>query len=111
MIMRIHGDILDSVDLAAAAVAAGVTIQRQSEHGSRSRIHAYDVILSGSSPYWANSGGYGADGFKAATWDEWGWFLAYLFEVDPRLTVPHVYADAAGFHRSTHGEFRGTRNV
>lgn len=109
--MRIHGNTVTDADLYVAAVKAGVDLQRQTRHGSRSRNRAYDVILSGSSRYWANSGSYGADGFKAATWNEWGWFLSYLFSVDPRLTVPRVYADARDFHLKTHGEFRGARNV
>jgi hypothetical protein len=92
-------------DLYVAAVKAGVDLQRQTRHGSRSRDRAYDVILSGSSPYWANSGGYGADGFKAATWDEWGWFLAHLFEVDPSVRT-RDYADASNFHRKTHNRFQ-----
>jgi formylmethanofuran dehydrogenase subunit B len=104
--MRIHGNTITDADLNEAAVKAGVDLERRTRHGSKSRDHAYDVILSGSNTRWANPGSSSRRNyFKAATWDEWGWFLAHLFEVDPRLTVPRVYADAWDFHRKTGGKY------
>ena len=79
--MRIHtdGTICDS-EFYEAARAAGVTIEVKSKHGSRKRWVGYEIQLSGSSPYSAQSGAW-----KAATWDEWGVFLAFLFDREPTL--------------------------
>lgn len=80
--MRLHTDKVTPEDLTDAARAANVGLERSTRHGSRSRNHAFDVVLSGS----GNSGGrYGQFYFKAATWDEWGIFLAHLYRVDPEM--------------------------
>jgi hypothetical protein len=41
----------------------------------------------------------------AATYDEWGWFLAYLFAAD-RLAKAGIYDGAADFQRKTDYKFR-----
>ena len=43
----------------------------------------------------------------ALTWDEWGWFLAYLFAAAPDAKTPYD-ADAAAFHARTDGKYRLT---
>lgn len=40
----------------------------------------------------------------AATWDEWGWFIAYVFEADPDARFGH-YASYADFMFQTDGKF------
>jgi hypothetical protein len=114
--MRIHGNKITDGALRRAAMSAGmanVTV-RFTPHGSRSRALAYEVQLRGTSPRRANSGRYGADtrsasyaaGEHAATWDEWGMFLAALFDADPSVTVPRVYDSAEHFHWATGDRFR-----
>lgn len=99
--MRIHTDKLTTGDFYDAARKAGVTIDRNGMHGSRSRAHAFDFILSGSSNRRQNFGGDG----QAATWDEWGIFLSWLFAVDPDATVPGVYDGLGEFERKTFARF------
>lgn len=78
--MRIHSDTLDRDTVFRAALAAKTYAEVLSAHGSRSRAGAFEVQLSGSSPYTAQSGAW-----KAATWDEWGVFLDSLFDIDPHM--------------------------
>lgn len=77
--MRIHSDHLTYRTFLDAASWAHVDLIEFAEHGSRSRAKAFNFSLSGSSPY---QRGFGAGG-QAATWDEWGMFLAFLFQIDP----------------------------
>jgi hypothetical protein len=77
--MKIHSNILQRRDFHKAAFEAGVTVIELEVQGSRSRSHAFHFSLTGSSPF---NRGFGAEG-KAATWDEWGIFLAELFVIDP----------------------------
>jgi hypothetical protein len=98
--MRIHTDTLHEPQISMAATLAGVEFTRLHRHGSRSRDHAFDVILSGNSPRRQN---FGTD--HAATWDQWGHFLGSLFDLDP-LMVCWAYRDADDFHWVTGDRFR-----
>lgn len=106
--MRIHGDNITGGTLGRAA-PVNVTV-RFEPHGSRIRARAYEVQLRGTSPRRPNGGGYGpldtASGEHAATWDEWGMFLAAVFAADPTATVPRVYDSAEHFHWATGARFR-----
>lgn len=83
--MRIHTDRLHLSDIYSAAVIARVFAD-VTEHGSRSRAVAFNVTLSGDSRRRVNAGtSRTIDRFNrphAATWDQWGVFLAVLFEAD-----------------------------
>lgn len=107
--MRTHTDTISSTDIYAATRAAGMTgvSVTFTSHGSRKRDHAFNVNLTGTSSRPLNTGKYGADqsGDTAATWDEWGMFLAHLYSVDPNMDATY-YADAADFHRQTGDRFR-----
>ena len=112
--MRIHSDTITSIDVLAAANFAAraghgrVTVDTLSRHGSRSRRQAWEVKLTGDGSHSRrrpNGGTYGAADDYAATWDSWGWFLAFLYSVDPRMTC-WAYADAENFHERTDGKFR-----
>src|SRR3712207_5740771 len=86
--MRIHTDTVTELHIRAALRAAtdasngvrSVDVTRLQRHGSRTHSHAWDVILTGSNPRRQNGG---PD--YAATYDEWGWFLAYLYGIDSEL--------------------------
>lgn len=80
--MRIHTDTLTERDIYDACRKAKVSAPVFTRHNSRKRDHAFEVQLSGSSPY--RSQGHGD---HAATWDEWGVFLAHLFYRDPKAFV------------------------
>jgi hypothetical protein len=104
--MRIHSDDLTHTDLLDAARIARVYFDRQTLHGSRSRDHAFDVILTGESKRRPNRGT-SADRYNpdyAATWDQWGVFLAVLFERDNEMSVPY-YDSYSAFHYQTGHRF------
>lgn len=95
--MRIHTNLThsDIVDCARGLVS----LTTLSEHGSRSRERAFEVKLSGSSPYRQN---FGTE--QAATWDEWGVFIARIFAKDSDAIAGH-YKSADLFHEVTDGRF------
>lgn len=101
--MRLHTDTLTYQDIYDACRKARVSAPVLSRHGSRKRDHAFEVILSGSNPRNANG-----NDFKAATWDEWGVFLAHLFYRDPQMfagTKNWNYDGAEHFNRRTDDRF------
>lgn len=114
--MRIHLNL--SLDqqisvLDQARRASGVYLDRNDWYGSRTHQRAVDVILSGESGRRTNQRWrVGDEGVEAATWDQWGIFLAVIFEADPSARCGSAkypqYADAEDFHRQT--AFRFHRN-
>lgn len=102
--MRIHTSATEP-DVRAAALVARATIVRLSEHGSRTCERAFEVILEGESSRARNGGRYGTEtSNKAATWDQWGVFLAALYRTDPQL-VCWAYSGAHEFHMRTAERF------
>jgi len=101
--MRIHTDKLTTGDFYDAAKVAGVTISSNSMHNSRSRDHAFDFSLRGSSARYPMGGNDGTG--KSATWDEWGVFLAHLFSIDPDARVANVYEGKESFDYKTFARF------
>lgn len=107
--MRIHSNTLTSKDVYDAARVARATVETLSEHGSRKRAHAFEVKLSGESRRRPNNNGAHGDVF-AATWDQWGVFLACLFDADNSITIPTAYEDLNVFHYQTGNRFNPDRN-
>lgn len=109
--MRLHSDILTWNDLLTATRAAGMrgVFMETSEHGSRIRDHAFEVKLTGNSPRRPNGGVRPGKDDHAATWDEWGMFLADLFKIDPGMVAGDsgcpAYDGAENFHKATMGRF------
>lgn len=101
--MRFHTDTLTTKDLHDAARVARVDMEFTS-HGSRSRDHAYNIRLLGESRRRPNSGKRGAGDDYAATWDQWGVFISYLFDRDPYMTTQY-YADLDEFQYRTDYRF------
>lgn len=112
--MKIHTDTLTVSDVHTAARVARVDLEL-SEHGSRSRDHAFAVHLQGESRRRPNRQ---VDSGYAATWDQWGVFLSVLFDLDgaghtfgPSAPMfagdagSPVYADRDDFHRKTGDRF------
>lgn len=110
--MRLHTDILAPSDIYRAVTAAGMTgvHVEATRHGSRARDHAFEVHLTGTSSRRPNGGNYGAGAGYAATWDEWGMFLAALFELDPQAIAGTpgrpTYASGETFHAATWDRFK-----
>ena len=83
--MRIHSNVLTYQDVYDAARHAKAHLDTASQHGSRSRSHAFEVKLRGLSRRRPNF--YNGDGQYAATWDQWGVFFGLLFEADPDMLI------------------------
>lgn len=98
--MRIWSDTLTRQDFYTAEHKAQANIIELTEHKARKRGARWEVKLSGDSPYMTAGGR-----AHAATWDQWGIFLAKLFELDPEMTTQY-YRDAAEFHAVTGDRFR-----
>jgi len=107
--MRIHTD-GNRETITRAAFAAGVDLVKCEEHGSRTHARAFEVSLRGSSRrrpnFWDGSDCY------AATWDQWGIFLAHIFDADTDArcgSVKHpTYRDGDDFHAKTFRRFLST---
>lgn len=102
--MKLHTDTITGADIVRAAREAGVTVESQAQVGSRSHDHGFLIYLSGSSRRMSN----GRDHY-AATWDEWGAFMAALYRTDPGAmwgSKAYGYKDAEDFHRQTCERFR-----
>jgi hypothetical protein len=108
--MRIHTDTLSAMHVINAThhadrvSGARVRPERLEQRGSRSHTRAFDVILSSDGTLTRRRTQTNRDAFSA-TWDQWGYFLGYVFAADPGATVPGVYSDAADFHEKTGGKF------
>lgn len=99
--MRIHSDTLTAA-MIHEAVPSSAYVGKISAHGSRSRAQAFEVNLGGSGRM---GGQWGQTDGQAATWDEWGMFLAALFALDPEMTVPAAYPTREAFTWMTGGRF------
>ena len=96
----------------AGEVPADVAFDLFSPAGSRSHRGAWEVHLATARndtrdderkrPAAAYSGGSGLR--YAASYDEWGWFLAEFFRADPGAKVG-PYKGQAGFHARTEGAY------
>lgn len=110
--MRIHTNELSYVDLHLAATSAGVTLEVADRRGSRKRDHAFEISLSGDSRRRPNFYGlrdwHGPDTY-AATWDQWGVFLASLFRADDSVTCD-AYKHEGDFHYKTDWRFDAAEN-
>lgn len=98
--MRIHTDTL-TIGQVRDALPTGVTATVLTRHGSHSRNHAFEVRLSGSSTHWQWDKVH-----KAATWDEWGTFLADVFAAD-KHAIAGTYDGLKHFDRVTCYRFDG----
>jgi hypothetical protein len=96
-------------------ISPDVIFDQLSTAGSRSHAASVDVHLVSltggkgtTHPRRPNSGTYGADGTAdvyAATYDEWGWFLAHVFRADPTAKATY-YGSADDFHATTGNAYR-----
>jgi hypothetical protein len=117
--MRIHSDTLTRDDFGraladAGLIADGVFLDGLMIHGSRSRAHGFEVRLAampgrdrnGKARRAPNSGTRGSlAGVKAATYDEWGYWLAELYDRDPDA-IAGYYKGRDHFHRTTRDAYR-----
>jgi hypothetical protein len=103
--MKAHTDKLTAADFHRAA--PGDVYVSITEHGSRSRARRFDFRLEALRPTgrFRNSGTYGAEPVRAATWDEHGEMFAPLFDLDPAAIIG-PYDGREAFHEATGGKYR-----
>lgn len=106
--MRIHTNhpLPDSI-FTNARQAAGVQHEKYSHHGSRTHATAREVILTGDSNRATNQRhAWPHDEYtpRAASWDQWGIYLAFIFEQDPTARMTY-YRSAEHFHEVTGNRF------
>lgn len=116
--MRVHTK-LTAAEMHAAlnraveggGVSAHVHLNVLEPHRSRSRARAFEVKLAtvvklkGDGRHHRNTGTQGAGRVYAATYDEWGFFLAEVFKADPEAVVADFYDGEAHFHEKTRGVY------
>jgi hypothetical protein len=119
--MRLHTDKLTYVDILRALTASwetspdggGFHADVVDPKGSRTRDHAFEIALVGfgSRHKRARAWGQGSYGKgdqsnapRAATYDDWGYFIAQIFEADPNA-VFGPYKGQQDFNRQTRFKF------
>lgn len=83
--MRIHTNENTMSNIMSAARMARVSLDVLESHNSKTHDAAFEVILSGASRRRQNTGKSSREREFAATWDQWGVFLAFLFHIDPDM--------------------------
>ena len=108
--MRLHTDTitLEHLNAAVRAIPGKSVTMEWSTHGSRSKAHAFEIGLEGYGDRHTRQRNYG-DGGMAATWDDWGFFIAYLYEIDDDAfwgsASYKVYENAWKYHALTFDRF------
>lgn len=117
--MKLHSDILTMADVRDALERAKkrghvdrLTVFDVLEpKGSRTRKNGFEVHLEwigdkvkGDGRRWTNSGNTGSGGTYAATYDEWGWFIAELFDKDENAVFGH-YKGLDSFNNQTRSKY------
>ncbi|QAU07133.1 hypothetical protein SEA_BIPAUNETO_86 [Gordonia phage BiPauneto] len=78
-------------------------------HGSRTHPRGIEVKLTGDATNRPNSGARGADRWDdayAASYDQWGLFLAEIYARDESARVPLIYHNGDHFHWATGDRYR-----
>lgn len=108
--MWLHTDASPSVVYAATPADVFLTdteFKGSRTHANKIRVHLaadHNVTADGVVRRRTNSGNRGAGGYYAATYDEWGWFLAVVFDADPTAKCEY-YANRDDFHAKTNGKY------
>lgn len=111
--MKVYSDKLTRADLYGALPGPSLYLEATEIRGARVRSRGWTVRLEAlrGAGRFRNSGQYGAESTRAATWDEHGEWMAALFAIDPDARIA-VYDGRAEFERVTKGEYgRGQRMI
>lgn len=124
--MKLHSDVHNYSSISRALldaqnrgqVAADVHMVIFVPVRSRSHRYGFEIQLGtynktsgpANSRHYKNSGTYGASNIYAATYDEWGWFLAEVFAQDPDA-IFGPYKGRDDFNTRTHDAYPRTRLV
>lgn len=104
--MRVHTNVLTTLDVYKATEGLPGVYATAHRHGSRTHDGAIEISLEGNG---YTGGQYHSTDKKSATWDEWGVVIARLLDVDPKAvfgTVKRpIYDGSSDFHRQTRWRF------
>jgi hypothetical protein len=113
--MKIYTNAPESV-IWAALRESGADFDRFELFRPTDGRNGFDVTLTGDSPRMPNGGrsGWSAGDDHAASWDQWGVFLAAIFRADPDARMGGTakrpgYANAEDYHWQTCNRFRDGR--
>jgi hypothetical protein len=95
--MKLYANEITEKEIMDAALHAGVSVEKLITKRARHYARSFDVVLSGSG---AHRSQWREQDVQAATWDEWGIFLARLFEHEPGMRAAS-YKDGAHFRWAT----------
>ena len=110
--MRLHSNTLTTTDIYEALATArrkglvtgGISFLMLEEKTSRSRANGFEIRLGSTFPDGIHKRRTMNGENYAATYEEWGWFIVELFELDNELTFGH-YKTLQGFHEYTRYAF------
>jgi hypothetical protein len=105
--MRLHTNILTPKTIHGQHVVFETRLKVEGPFGSRSHRHAYEITLRGIGPHHRKNAQNTSDNSiseKAATYDEWGKFIADLFRADPDAKIG-PYNDRTDFRAKTNGKY------
>ena len=105
--MRIHTNVLAEKELAShLGMPDDVTIHVVSKHGSRTHRIAYEVALRGEGKRHRKAPNTRDESMpgKAATWDDWGQYLANLYRMDGTM-IAGPYKGRDHFHAVTNNKY------
>lgn len=116
--MKIHSDKLDTIDFLAATFIVtrhtGEAVDYDATRvGSRSRSGAWNLHLSGDGSVVrrrTNPGNGSGERRWALSHHGWGWFLSFLFIMDPDA-IAGPYRGRDDFHAQTEGDYRLVRRA
>lgn len=95
--MKIHSNVISSDHIiVACSKVPNIHLARFGQAGSRSHNHAYDVILTGSAKHRVMNN----PQWQAATYDEWGYFISHLYDIDTEAKIG-PYKNSSDFAEKT----------
>lgn len=95
--MKLYANEITEKEIMDAALQAGASVEKMIVRRGRRFARTFDVILSGSGPRRSQ---WREQSVPAATWDEWGIFMARLFDHEPTMRIG-PYRDRDHFRWST----------
>jgi hypothetical protein len=95
--MKLYANEIAEKEIMDAALQAGASVEKLIVNRGRRYARSFDVILSGSG---ARRSQWRDQEVQAATWDEWGIFMARLFDHEPEMRIG-PYRDRDHFRWST----------
>jgi hypothetical protein len=102
--MKVWSDTLSQTDLVDATKGLPIWLEIRELKSPKVRKRGWDIITTGNTNRWKNSGKAGRDNERSASYDTHGVWMARLFARDPKARVCY-YHSAEDFTTKTLGKF------